>query len=390
MQFHVLGLGPIGSLLAHNLRRAIPRNPEIVLIHRNQEQALAAARRGDSLTVETNGVVTYSKGFRSEVFEGPDLHPPARPKQSGRNTSPTDDHSIQSLFVSAKAQQTLPAIQRLQHRLSPFSTIVLLQNGMGMYEELINHVFPEPGHRPHFIFATNNHGAYMSPDRKRVIHAGLGSIDFGIVPDENGRDFEASASKDSLANLSINDITKPGDPDYERYKYLRSTVAALQLLEDLNVSWQPISHIQLTMRRKVVVNSVINPLTALMRCRNGDILKSPSGAAISARVCQEAANVFAAQMEAENTVSEGEEYPRLPPMLTAKNLEREVARVAELTANNKSSMLNDIEKGRSIELDYINGYIMRLGALFNVPVPTTTTLYHLMKMRSSIPLDQLW
>jgi 2-dehydropantoate 2-reductase len=205
-----------------------------------------------------------------------------------------------------------------------------------------------------------------------------------------GRDYEASTSKDPLANLSINDITKPGDPDYERYKYLRSTVAALQLLEDLNVSWKPISHIQLTMRRKLVVNSVINPLTALMRCRNGEILQSPAGKALMSRVCQEAANVFAAQMEAETMVGEDEDFPRLPPMLMAKNLEQEVTRVANLTANNKSSMLTDVEKGRSTELDYINGYIMRLGALYKVPVPTTTTLYHLIKMRTSPPLDQAW
>lgn len=295
------------------------------------------------------------------------------------------DASIQSLFITAKAQHTLPAVQRLAPRLSPSSTIVLLQNGMGMYEELLAHVFPNPSLRPHFVLATNTHGAYRTQDR--IIHSGLGSIEFGIMPGHNCHDFEATHSKHGRA-LSLNDITKPEDPEYERYQHLRSTVAALLLLEDLNVSWKPISHLQLAMRRKLVVNSVINPLTALMRCRNGDIFKAPATTDISAKVCQEASNVFAAQIQSE--ASEYSDHARLPSLLMPNHLQGEVKRIAKLTSYNKSSMLSDIERGRETEVDYINGYIMRLGKLYNIPTPTTSTLYDLVKIRCALPLDRMF
>ncbi|KAF6766676.1 ketopantoate reductase PanE/ApbA C terminal-domain-containing protein [Ephemerocybe angulata] len=349
MRFYVLGLGPVGSLVAHHLRRTIPRNPEIVLIHRNREQA---SKAGNSIQVETNGVRTKSTGFRSEFTEGTGFNP--HPKSLGPNGT---------------AHQTLPAIRRLSPRLSTTSTIVLLQNGMGMYEELVTEVFPNPSYRPHLILATNTHGAYLTQDR--VVHAGLGNITFGIMPEVNGRDFEASSSMHPSHNLSINDITKPGDPEYERYEHLRSTVAALQLLEGLNASWQPISKVQLAMRRKLVVNSIVNPVTCLLRCLNGD------------RVCAEAAEVFSAQFEAETRGQDGGEgHGRLPPALQPANL------VKEATALNKSSMLADIERGRPTEIDYINGYLMRLAQMYNVQTPATASLYNLVKMRSALPLDR--
>lgn len=390
MRFHVLGLGPIGSLLAHNLSRSIPRKPHITLIHKTAERAVAARYRGHKIRVETKGARIESTGYFDEVFQEQN----AASTDNSTSTTPTDRKPIQpgdpsfieSLFVTTKAQSTFPAIQSLHHRLSPVSTIVLLQNGMGLYEELVTHVFPDPSLRPHFILATNTHGAYIRNDT--VVHSGIGSIEFGIIPEEEGRNFEASASPKDFGNLSINDITKPGDPQYEKYKYLRSTVAALQLLEDLDVSWKPISYIQLAMRRKLVVNAVINPLTALLRCENGALLNE-NAHIIAEQICQEAANVFAAQIASEaKQYGDTEEHARLPPILMPTRLLQEVQRVLKLTKANTSSMLSDIEKGRDSEIDYINGYIMRVGEMLNVPTPTITALYHLIKMRSALPLDR--
>lgn len=391
MRFHVLGLGPIGSILAHSLRRHLPHNPPIVLIRRHD----SPHNRATSITVESNGRVTTARDFASELFDAPmqpssNAPPPQSHLTSGRIDVP-ETTAIQSLFVAAKAQNTLPAIQQLAPRLTPASTIVLLQNGMGMYEELAQHVFPNPSLRPHIILASNTHGAYALPNG-HIVHTGLGSIEFGIVPGYACHNFEASYSSSPDRQLSINDITMPGSPEFERYQYLRTTVAALLLLQDLNVSWKPISHLQLAMRRKLVVNAVINPLTALMRCRNGDLFNAPGAADLSAKVCQEAADVFAAHMQAGSSEfsDAAANYTRLPSLLQPRSLEEEVRRIAKLTANNKSSMLCDIERHRETEIDYINGYLVRLGRAHHVPTPTTETLYHLIKMRSALPLDQMF
>ena len=390
MHFHVLGLGPVGCLLAHNLRRILPSTHDISLILKTSP-ALPEKR---FIKVDTFGATTTSEGYFSEGFQN---------AQKQEENEAQDSKQIQSLFVALKAQNTVAALRSLSYRLSANSTIVLMQNGMGLYERLIRDVFRNPSRRPHFILASNTNGAFtIQPFH--VVHAGLGSIDFGIVPDSKGREFEAGFDDDSIPHLQrrprLSDITSPTDVDSARYISLRDTVAALLLLEPLGTSWKTYAELQLIMRRKLVVNAVINPLTALMGCRNGQLTRLPSGSKIIKNICLEASFVFAAEMRRESTFwledmqSRGVDTkdvtpPSLPKSLSPDCLEEEVIRVAQLTKNNASSMLQDIRRGKFTEIDYINGYLINLGRELGVRTPYNLTLVDLVKLRHSIPLDQM-
>ncbi|KAF8899031.1 ketopantoate reductase-like protein [Infundibulicybe gibba] len=396
MRFHVLGLGPVGSLFSYHLRRAIPSNHSITLIHKSTSQAQQAISNGSRINVETHGLVTSADGFRSEVFEAPYNSPLA--------SSQENSERIESLFVTTKAHQTLPAIRRLLPRLSNSSTIVLLQNGMGIYEELVHEIFRNSAQRPHFVLASNTHGAFLK-GFYNVVHAGNGIVHFGIVPDPGGRDFEAGLMdtmdpQSELMPYLSNIIPAENEPSYSHYQSLRNTVAALLLMEPLNVSWKPIAEVQLAMQRKLVVNAVINPLSAIMGCRNGELFTTEYSKRITRRVCQEASDVYTAQKKAETqtwleslpaqgvdptTVGVG----RMPRALTRASLEEEVYHVASTTKGNISSMLSDIRRGRRTEIDYINGYLLKLGSTYRVEMPATATLLNLVKMRGSIPLDQM-
>jgi 2-dehydropantoate 2-reductase len=53
--------------------------------------------------------------------------------------------------------------------------------------------------------------------------------------------------------------------------------------------------------------------------------------------------------------------------------------VAESTGTNKNSMLQDVEKGKRTEIDFINGAIVRIGEDIGVPTPINYTLTTLVK-----------
>ncbi|KAG5649842.1 hypothetical protein H0H81_001799 [Sphagnurus paluster] len=400
MRFHILGLGPIGNLISHHLRRALPRDQHsITLIHKSQSQANTALLQG-GIHIENQGVVTAADGFQQEVFE---LSPQAYNSDLARKFLGSE--TIESLFITTKAHQTVPAVRRLLPRLSPNTTIVLMQNGMGIYEELVHDIFRNPEKRPQFILASNTHGVYRKNTTSLFVHAGIGEIQFGIVPDPAQRNFEASLEDPVVPKQQrrprLSDITPAtDDPLHERYRSLRDTVAALLVMEPLNVSWQPMLQMQTSMRRKLVANAVINPLTALMGCRNGDIFHTNAAQRIMQRVCQEASDAFAAQIKADsqawltgladqgaNTTNIA--VQRLPRSLTRQALEEEVQRVAQATKGNISSMLADVRRGRSTEVDFINGYLLKLGSTYRVEMPATATLLNLVKMRSAIPVDQM-
>lgn len=390
MHFHVLGLGPVGCLLAHNLRRILPYTHDISLILKTRP----AFPRKHFIKVDTFGATTTSDGYLVEEFQN------AQQQELNRAQ---DLNQIQSLFVALKAQNTVDALKSLTYRLSANSTIVLMQNGMGLYEQLIREVFRNPSQRPHFILASNTNGAFaIQPSH--IVHAGLGSIDFGIVPDSKGRQFEAGFDDHSIPHSQrrprLTDITSPTDVDSARYISLRDTVAALLLLEPLSTSWKAYTELQLITRRKLAVNAVINPLTALMGCRNGQLTRLPSGSMIINKICWEASLVFAAEMRRESTLwledmqfrgvdTKDVTIPSLPKSLSPDCLEEEVFRIAQLTRNNVSSMLQDIRRGKLTEIDYINGYLINLGRQLGVRTPYNLALTDLVKLRHGIPFDQM-
>jgi 2-dehydropantoate 2-reductase len=131
------------------------------------------------------------------------------------------------------------------------------------------------------------------------VHARVGEILFSVVADPGGRQFEASLSDESVPrpqrNLRLDDISDPpNDPSFSRYRSLRNTVAVLCSLGDtLHTSWTPMEQIQITLRQTLVVNSVINPVTAILGCRNGDVFTTTAARRLMHRICQEAADVFA-------------------------------------------------------------------------------------------------
>jgi 2-dehydropantoate 2-reductase len=106
--------------------------------------------------------------------------------------------------------------------------------------------------------------------------------------------------------------------------------------------------------RKALINAAINPVTALRRIPNG-LLHSGE-----------------ARAEAELLLGEALAVARR----SGVELEFSVAvsdldRVVRATAENRSSMLQDVERGRPTEIDSISGEVLRRGRALGLDLPAT-------------------
>ena len=110
--------------------------------------------------------------------------------------------------------------------------------------------------------------------------------------------------------------------------------------------------------QKLAVNCAINPLTALHRCRNGELRELADLETRIAAVCAEIAAVAGAAGIA----------------LEAADLTTRVHTVIAGTAANRSSMLQDVEAGRTTEIDYLNGFVAREGRRLSVSTPANAAL----------------
>jgi 2-dehydropantoate 2-reductase len=114
---------------------------------------------------------------------------------------------------------------------------------------------------------------------------------------------------------------------------------------------------------KLVINAAINPLTALLRIPNGELLQKPCTRSLMSSAAREAAAVAGIL---------GIRLPYPDPIEAAES-------VAAKTAQNLSSTLQDILRGSPTEIDAISGAIVRAGESAGLQVPVNRTLWELVK-----------
>ncbi|HUW42852.1 MAG TPA: 2-dehydropantoate 2-reductase [Thermoplasmata archaeon] len=138
-------------------------------------------------------------------------------------------------------------------------------------------------------------------------------------------------------------------------------------LDKAGIKTEPSQNIVGAIWSKTIVNAAINPLTAVFDCRNGLVAENVAIRAQAIKVCGEGMKVaegLGIRLEPEEVI----EY---------------TFEVAKRTANNKSSMLMDIELKRRTEIDAICGSIIESGRSKGVETPVISRLYAIVKFMES-------
>ncbi|MBB6646776.1 ketopantoate reductase family protein [Halobellus ruber] len=114
--------------------------------------------------------------------------------------------------------------------------------------------------------------------------------------------------------------------------------------------------------RKLAVNAAINPVSALARIRNGRVFEGPT-AEYAARAAREAADVARA---------EGVDLDAGAAVEAAQT-------VARRTADNRSSMFQDVAAGRRTEIDAVSGVVAERADEHGVDAPVNGLLCALLR-----------
>jgi 2-dehydropantoate 2-reductase len=226
------------------------------------------------------------------------------------------------VIFCCKASQCQQAVQQWHSAISPETQIVLLQNGLGQHEEL-QKIFPN-----HALFAASTtEGAFRSPPNI-VTHAGKGQTQWGFY-----------AGIEQAFKLPIS------------------------LLKNDHLWSENIKQVLLD---KLAINATINPLTVKYQCKNGELLKQKNALSDLKVLCDETEQFF--------------QKMRWPISLC---LFEKSQLIAQLTANNFSSMLQDVKNKRPTEIDFINGYLLKIATENDFKLPISESLVKLVKSYES-------
>ncbi|MBT2654261.1 2-dehydropantoate 2-reductase [Bacillus sp. ISL-18] len=117
------------------------------------------------------------------------------------------------------------------------------------------------------------------------------------------------------------------------------------------------------LEKKLIANAMINPLTAILQVKNGVLVDNP----FYYKILQ---NLFG-EITAILNLQDPEEYWG------------QVIKICQQTADNRSSMLKDIEANRQTEIDAILGYLLEEACRKGITSPQLETLFYLIKGKES-------
>ena len=272
------------------------------------------------------------------------------------------DKTIYHLIVSVKAPQTVKALQAIAHRLTCNSSILFLQNGMGVIDEVNDKIFPDKNSRPTYIIGVVSHGLHANRPFS-VVHAGKGTIALGVLP--------RSPMGEHIQLEALNQMSSTA-------RYIMRTMTRTAVL--VAVGFSPTDLLQQQLD-KLAVNCIINPLTAILDCTNGALLYNFYIERVVRLLLAEISLVIKALPELRNV-------PNVNMRFDTLRLERLVFSIAKLTAENQSSMVQDIRSARPTEIDYINGYIVKRGEEIGVHCAMNYMLMHMIKAKNKVTYQE--
>jgi len=226
------------------------------------------------------------------------------------------------VIVCTKSFDTEKAMASLSDHLSADSPVLSLQNGLNNEEIIADFV----GERKTIGGITSNGVTYLEPGK--VKHAGKGKTVIGQYPRGKNEKVEKVCSIFNKAGLE--------------------TTIDENILVKI---WE-----------KVIINSGINPITAILKIKNGVLVEDEYLTHLMEETVKESAAV------AENYVD-----------LDKEKMVEETKNVAERTSDNLSSMLQDIKNEKRTEVEQINGAIIEKAGEVGISSPVNKVLYNLIK-----------
>ena len=243
----------------------------------------------------------------------------ARP---GASSDPASVQGSDVFIIFVKSTATEEAAAQFTRYAAPSTIVLTLQNGLGN-EEIIRRHF---GESRTAAGVTSQGATFLGPGKIR--HAGSGPTHMGMADGDNGR----------LSRLA---------------EALNQAGFETHVVDDVaSLVWS-----------KLVINVGINALTALIGQTNGRLLELEETRTVMADLVAEAVAVARAR---------GVRFTYSDPLGTVRD-------VAAKTGANRSSMLQDFDRHRESEIDFMNGAIVREAAALGIAAPVNATVTRLVK-----------
>ena len=358
MRIHILGVGNIGCIVAHAIK-SLPKPPNVSLLLHKQVAIDQLKANGGIRLNNSDGSSVLQNGFDYELVN------PISDKK-------LEYGIIDKLIVACKTTSILAALSSISHRLRRNSSVCIIHNGDGVMEKIECDLFDKGNDErmPTLIAGLTDHAGYQK-SRYNVEYVSRGRLILGVYTDFNNMQSKINRVLDSDNQTDTSQMLYQSLATSQETK---NTGELIKLLYDANLNTQicTLAKEQYERQLKLCFNSAINPLTALLMCRNGELVENDSYKIILHGVVKEFCHLM------------NHLYPEKENQFIKEEMIRLTENVASVTRMNKSSMRQDIEAGRVTEIDFINKVLCERAASHGLTLPLNQLLLELIKSKENL------
>jgi 2-dehydropantoate 2-reductase len=342
-RMHVLGSGSIGLLFGSSIRMAFPSYPLTMLLRPHHQERL----QYNKLLYHP---LNNSKPFIDVCIQRRSGRPrmvqlPAEIIASApSSTTHSNSKPIYNLLLATKAPDATRAVASIVDRLDANARIIILCNGaLAVQEQLAAQLDLSDGIRIHLACTT--HGAHREHFQ-----------DHKLEHDHEQQEHEPEQHLYHVVHAGVGQT------------FIENHASLARLWDQSGLVAESIDSDKMTTLQwhKLAANCIINPLTALLQCKNGQLLPQLLYQKMAQPLLSEILQV------AQQSCSTSRKHATC---ISLDELESFVLNVITDTAQNKSSMLQDVIRQKPTEIEYLNGYIVRKGIQLGVDVTANQDIY---------------
>ncbi|KAI0165917.1 ketoisovalerate reductase [Xylariaceae sp. FL1272] len=368
-RIYILGIGNIGRLYAMCLSKLADRPPITLVVHK--KELLEYWIKEPGIKLACHGVLEENKDFDIEWWTD------TRPDHGPVSELGANDSGISNLIIATKASDAMRQADRIRRYLTGSTTVAFAQNGVcklwpPLGEHYIRARFGTEG--PTWIACVTTHGV-TSQGLFHSIHASPANVIVGPVLETRRKEGKSYYLIEQIRNA----------PNLAAHQVSRKDVWVSQL-------------------EKLVVNVIINPLTGVMDCKNGELFvdRGDELPVVIDMLLSEASSILQALIEDESSEDILLSDPRtsieatrdflqlsrdkLLIRFSLSRLKTMLRDVGAKVAANTSSMLQDVRAARETEIDDMNGWLVGTAKVLGGTLSTSTheKLIALVKCRTRL------
>ena len=271
-----------------------------------------------------------------------------------------DSSHIDELVVTGRGHEAVEALESVKHRIDEQTTVCLMNDGLGVLEDVRKRIFEDTASAPNFLLGHMSHRLVFNRASDAVKQLKLGQTKLTLAATEPFVRVKDMHKMESRSNL----------------------IKTLGEVRDLNSSLTSFDQWLRFKLPSVIFDSVVEPVCVLLEMPYHGLLQNPAAQRMMQNLLSEIVLVL-------ENLPEVKDSTVMRDYIRGRGMRKLVYGQINGKRSQPSQLVRRIENGLPTDVEYLNGYFLRRGQKLGLDLRMNLMMRDMVKARQSQAIERL-